>query len=770
MARATQPVEVTNFVAGLVTDASPLTFPDNASLDEENFVLNIDGSRDRRLGIDYENNFVALNSNQSNLTSTDVGRSAFKWENAGGDADKSLLVVQFGTRIDIIDLDAQPISSGFITSFTFDTEYTAIFTYAEVDGLLVVANGAQDIPILTYDGTTVTSETFRLSVRDMFGVYDEFDGEDLMSGSNTQTRPDTQLDEHIYNLRNQGWGVPRKRGNTETILDPIYAYTLEDGGNFPSNADSVAYAMYADPNDSDDRVGNRFFPAEVKNNPVGSTRAAQGHYIIDLFNRGASRLAEVEKSHDRYSQLIYDLTSLVDDQSEGGVGVVTEFAGRAWYAGFSGEVTNGDERSPRLSSYLCFSRLSETAADLARCYQEADPTSVDANELVDTDGGFVRIDGAYGIQGLVNIGSKLVILARNGVWILEGGSDYGFSATAYKVSRISEHGIRAKNSIVIVDNTVMFWGSDGIYHVTANEFGDTVVNSLTQTRIQTFYEQISESDKVLVSGYFDTYEKKVRWLYQTSLNDTSEVKELVLDVNLGAFYKNTIKQTEANKNKPVMVVEGNAYTQNLNSEDVVAGVDDVEVGGDQVVVTTSSINNLTRELIYITATEWSTTIRYSIATYSDTDFLDWKSDDDTGVDAAAFLLTGWMSAGDYWRDKQVPYLQTIFERTETGFAEDGDDFVLQNQSSCMVQAQWGWTDNANAGRWSTAREYYRLTRLYLASLVSEGFENGHPIVITKDRLRGRGKVVSLKFSTSPGKDCKLQGWTMLMAVENAPRR
>ena len=346
MARATQPIEVTNFVAGLVTDASPLTFPDNASLDEENFVLNIDGSRDRRLGLDYESSFETLNSGQANLSTSDVGRSAYKWDNAGGDADKSLLVVQFGSRIDILDLDSQPVSSGFITSFDFGTAYTDIFSYAEVDGLLVVANGNQDIPILTYDGTTVTSQTFRLTVRDMFGVYDEYGGEDLMSGSNTQTRPTSQSDEHVYNLRNQGWAIPRKNANTESVIDPITAYRSADSNKFPSNADSVAYAMYADPNDGDDRVGNRFFPAEVNNNPVGSTRSAQGHYIIDLFNRGASRLSEVDKSHNRYSQLNFDLTSLPDDKSEGGVSVVAEFAGRAWYAGFSGKVTNGDERSP----------------------------------------------------------------------------------------------------------------------------------------------------------------------------------------------------------------------------------------------------------------------------------------------------------------------------------------------------------------------------------------------------------------------------------------
>ena len=37
-----------SFIQGLVTEASPLTFPENASIDEDNFVLNRDGSRSRR--------------------------------------------------------------------------------------------------------------------------------------------------------------------------------------------------------------------------------------------------------------------------------------------------------------------------------------------------------------------------------------------------------------------------------------------------------------------------------------------------------------------------------------------------------------------------------------------------------------------------------------------------------------------------------------------------------------------------------------------------
>ena len=50
-------VEITSFSKGFLTEASPLNFPADATRDEENFELNINGSRDRRLGVDFENNY-----------------------------------------------------------------------------------------------------------------------------------------------------------------------------------------------------------------------------------------------------------------------------------------------------------------------------------------------------------------------------------------------------------------------------------------------------------------------------------------------------------------------------------------------------------------------------------------------------------------------------------------------------------------------------------------------------------------------------------------
>ena len=50
--------EINNFIGGLITNASELNYPPNASPDIENFELNKDGSIRRRPGIDFESSFL----------------------------------------------------------------------------------------------------------------------------------------------------------------------------------------------------------------------------------------------------------------------------------------------------------------------------------------------------------------------------------------------------------------------------------------------------------------------------------------------------------------------------------------------------------------------------------------------------------------------------------------------------------------------------------------------------------------------------------------
>ena len=83
-----------SFIKGLVTEANELTFPEGASVDEDNFVLNRDGSRSRRLGIDYENLYELIPTGLTEAQLAETKQTFYKWDSPTGDSSLSIGVVR----------------------------------------------------------------------------------------------------------------------------------------------------------------------------------------------------------------------------------------------------------------------------------------------------------------------------------------------------------------------------------------------------------------------------------------------------------------------------------------------------------------------------------------------------------------------------------------------------------------------------------------------------------------------------------------------------
>jgi hypothetical protein len=766
MTRQINPVEVSTFVAGLITEASPLTFPANASLDEDNFILNRDGSRERRLGMDLEDNAVIVTTDIVLPSDGAVATSSIRWSNAGGNPDKDLIAMQVGNELKFFDADFDPISSGLIYTKVFvGVSMNRQFSYAVVDGTLVVVTGLKEVTVLKYSSGTITSTDSILYIRDQFGVTDIVNGVNLRQGTGITIRPATKTDAHIYNLRNQTFAVPRKVIESEDVKDPINEFFVRAGSRYPSNSDTVTYALYADTNDEDDRNSERFNAKDVIYNPVGTYPAPKGYFIIDAMARGTSRLSEYKKLMAQYNRLSTDITALPIDTTPGGPTVVSEYAGRVFYAGFSGEIIGPDDNSPRMSSYVLFSQLVEDPTDITTCYQDGDPTSKDTPDLLDTDGGFIRIEGAYEIVRLINVGNALAVLAANGVWLIQGGSDYGFKATNYMTTKVTNHGCDSPGSVVVVDNTFMFWSDDGIYNVAPNQFGDYIAENITQKTIQGYYDLIDGLDRRACKGVYDTYEKKVRWLFGGRVGSSSKATELVLDTTLGAFYPATIGQVNVVTRLPLPLTGVIVPPFRTSIVQVPVTVNGEEVTVDNVEVTTTEnvVQSSVKEVIYAILTRTSPTLAFTFGSYKDQFHKDWRSVDGVGVDAEAFLLTGYISGGDFQRSKQAPYLTLHFNKTEDGFTVDNNqDMFPSNPSSCLVQAQWDWANSANSGKWGRQFQGYRFRRHYMPTGPSDKFDNGYATVQTRNKLRGQGKVLSLLFKSEPEKHMHLLGWSMMI--------
>lgn len=765
MARQTAAIEVNKFNAGLITDASPLTSPDNSSLDEENFVLNTDGSRNRRWGMDFEANYEEITTTIPVVEN--LAHTSYRWKNAGGVSNRNISVVQFGNEVKFFDLNSRPISGNLLFTYIFTSSgLTKRFSFASVDGYLVVATQEKEPYIFEVNEDTITVSTQTLLIRDLFGVEDVTAGVDLLSGGGLQVRPTALTQEHLYNLRNGSWGISRPGDAGEGSLgDPIDRFKATDG-RYPSNSDNVVQALYADTTLTPNRTLERFFTTDLSRNPLGSSKAPYGYFIIDALERGSSRISNDAVNRATYPQLTTAVTTLPQDRTPGGPAVVTEYAGRAWFGGFSGETIDGDNQSPRLSSYVMFSTLVRSISDITLCYQEGDPTSKANPDLIDTDGGFIRLNEAYGINRLENLGDVLIIMAQNGIWKVSGTSEDGFVATNFVIERVSDRGCINPESAVVVDNSIFYWSEDGIYHLSAEQ-GGWSSTSISVDRIQRLIEDISEEDRTTLVGSYDSFERKVRWVYDNNLNNTRETKELILDLVLKGYYVNRIFNIEEGRPRVVSVLQTLPFEIRVVEDPITVGGVAVTVSSDPVVITSEIRTDVIRgELSYITVTNTSGNITYTFSNYFDEGFVDWASYDDVGVDAAAYLITSYLSGTDFQRNKQIPYFFAHFRRTETGKELVGDQVVVLNPSSCIVQSHWDWANNANSNRWSRPFQAYRYQRDYIPTSFPDEFDTGFAVLTTRNKLRGTGKVVSLKFSTEAGKDLHLYGWSMIFSVAN----
>lgn len=792
MPQSNQTAEFNTFVGGLVTEASPLTFPENASIDEANFELNRDGSRTRRQGMDYEDGLTAYPLSYS---ITPIGTpvvTTFEWKDVAGISSKTFIVCQVHDKAYIIDRADETLKSTSYVKHSVNLCTTCQIpenaSFASVDGKLVIAFDDPSIKVVSYDSGTdsFSEESVKIKTRDLFGVEDKFtyNGEevDLLSPEYINFRPVSVAseDNHIYNIRNQGWAVPRLQWTGTLKSDPVTEFEIDGATNrgLPSNADTPVTSLFQNGTDPTERFND---DAQARLEPSKS-RAATGHFIIDLLDRGASREAEVNRTTNTTSGIYTNANpatspsyitfrtptvSLPQDKTSGGAKVVAEFAGRVFYAGFSSENTDGDSQSPNLASYVFYSQLVKDSSQITRCYQEGDPTGPEAPDLLETDGGFVRVAGAYNIQSMIDVGPSLLVFAENGVWAISGSDTGLFSATNQSVTKISEHGVVSSQSVVLVDGTVMYWSDDAIYHVTANEVGQWSVRELS-VNIREYYQNIPSDDKALSQGIFDSYEKKVRWMFYTSTESEVQPTELVFDLILAAFYPITIGEIDNTGPTPIAPIQVSPFNVSVQDLEVFAAGDEVLSDTDPVVAGYELAGGGFRETAYVTLINQidSTDTSLIFSTYSDGNFLDWRSYNGTGVDSPAFLLTGYISNGDVHRQKQVPYIYFHFLRTEDGFTDSGDDFTPTNQSSCLVQAQWDWTNSASYGKWGKQFQAYRYRRRYTPEDASDTYDYGTATIISRNKLRGRGRVVSLLINSEPAKDMKLLGWSMTLGMNN----
>jgi len=757
-----------SFIKGLVTEANELTFPESASVDEENFVLNRDGSRSRRLGVDFEELYQLK---ATGLTTADIkeGKQSFHvWESPGGDTTVSLGIVRIKNRLWFVDLLTSNPSANFKNSGNYITitglSNSKLETAVINNKCILVSEDLAKPVVLTYNTSTgaVTQSTVTLKIRDLFGVDDGYDDDFRPAGWNTSSSSLTAITPaHKYNLRNQGWNPSIEFYNVGTVQgSPSDAIDLCARSNnfdykYPSNSDVWTLGKNSNPSNSN---YEKFSADILKRNSHSRYRVSRGSFVIDAFNRGSSRMTESDVS-----------SGLPLDQDTGTLTTVASYAQRIFYSGVQSNITTPDDRSPNYSGYIFFTRVVRSDEDLEKCYQEADPTDPGINDVIASDGGTIQIPEATRIVKIASSQASLLVFCENGVWEVYGDTG-GFNAVSFQASKISTNGITNADSVVSIGGNFVYWSKAGIYSLSPDSAsGRFRAESISLTTIQSLYLEIPEIAKNNCRGYYDEKENRVRWLYNDSdtYSETNYInnynKELIYDLTLQAWYLNSISSLASNSPYIADYIPIPGYAVTTFEEAVYAGTDLVQTSTADVVVDSSIQTARSTQFSFLTISGTN----FTISKYKDDTFKDWVTSNGTGVSYSSYLVTGYELFGDILKEKQVPYIFFYFKRTEDGYDDSSGNLELTNQSSCKVQAQWNWTNSANSGRWGTEFQAYRLLRNYIPSGAADSFDYGEGVIVTKNKLRGSGKTISLKISSEEGKDMKILGWGMPVTMTQA---
>jgi len=719
--------DITNnftFVGGLNTEGGYFVIPENSWKEGVNVVPSTDGSVIRRNGIDYEELFqlyeAEISVDQKNLWAFTVGT----WSTINGVGDLNFFVVQTGTIVHFYEAGSGTVSAtkksftlnlgSYVASGNTEVAGSGVISVASTYGKLIITSANTDPVLVTYDSDTdtISHTAITLKIRDFEGFPSPVPAD--TEYTQAQWEGISFYTQALYNLRNQGWPDAR-----------IDSYKSANSSKLPANTKQWYFGKNAD-DDFDANVLNKI--------DFGNSPSPKGRYILEAFNQNRDGIITATPARPR---------------------VCAFFAGRAWYAGLTSDKQLGT---------VYFSQVLDDISKVGNCHQLNDPTSEQLSDLIDSDGGVIQIPEAGEITSLQPLGRGIAVFATNGIWFISG-IDSGFTAASYAVDRVNTIGCNAPKTIVSVEDSIVYWSNTGIYLLTAQGGIDVSTENVSNQSIKTYYNAIPTLNKQYAEGSYNGTDNLIYWTFNiTDIEDTDSryAKNAVLafDTRLKSWY--WFKFDNTTGVIPLSIETSKETSRAAIEYNVIAGVDSVISGTDTVVADIAQRSGSAQQFKFLVLHPEDDDT-YSV-TFADmlnerdtsTKFADWYSFDDVGVEETSYVVTGYELGGvGPARAKTAQYLTVFMHRTETEF---DDEAVALNPSGCLLETRWDFTDSTFANKWSTPVQVYRQVRPFLA-MPSTTFDDGYPLVISKNKIRGRGKAVQFKFSSEEGKDMQIVGWS-----------
>jgi hypothetical protein len=506
---------------------------------------------------------------------------------------------------------------------------------------------------------------------------------------------------------------------TSTAADP-WELTLDETGHSHSTSDVVPFTLILD----------------TYNNTVGGTSQMRlsGGYTVTGTTANDFTI-NVPKPTDFLSQdannptaYWYNSISIARSIGTGPITVgpkAIEFhEQRLWYAGVPDSAW---------ADYVFFSQVATTDREYNRCHMEADPTDPNVNTLVGTDGGYIVIPEIGNVIKMLSTQSSLLIFSDEGVWEVTGTRNGAFSADNMNVRKITDAEATSPYSPLKITNQVMYTSAKGIFMIAPNQFtGLLEANNISENRLQTAWNKIGATYQPLVKTVYDDAKKKVYVMHGGSGNQRSSGAPAV---STKGRYVNTMFILDLRTGSWAKYEFRSGTSIGILNAFAISGADDSES---------------TQKIKFICQLAAST---IEICDFNQTAYVDF----DGSESPLPYMLTGWDNIGDFQQRRQAPIITVYAKRTETGYTATGGGWDADNESSSLLTAYWDWTDDSVSGKIGSQNETYRHTRGFVPAAADD--VNGYPVVVTRNKVRGRGRVLQLRFDGAATKDSHLLGFT-----------
>lgn len=786
-----------NFTGGLKTEFTGLNFPENAATDTENCIYTITGDVIRRPGFDYEANFSQTTIDRTGCAIASykwnnaggTGSTQFVVEQIGVilyfyKSSAATIAAPLSTRV----LAATVTISAFLPSGSSNDPKGVECQFSDGNGYLFVYHPYCDPFYCIYDPTadSVASFLIDVQIRDFAGIPE--------TGVPVLFRPTALTNEHNYNLQNQGWTsapswTATSNNVTYTVTSSPGAVFLSTGShsftvaagltisggtqvswsssavwpgqntadgsfgvwntngsgagvvtsysgttlvvNITSSSNNLAtgvnvqsvqswqvsissgivnntistfqsavgsYPSNADIWFSFKNSSGVFSPSTTINNVnFSNAPAPQGHFLVDAFNIKRTAVSGVSG--------ITDVTTLVRPRTG------TWFQGRVWYTGAdASQVATGDQPYSTWTENIYFSQIVTDSTQFGMCYQVNDPTDENLFGILPSDGGVITIQGAGSIYKLFPIQNGMLVFAGNGIWFITGSQGIGFTANDYTITKISQVQSISCTSFVNVQGLPIFWNEEGIYTVEPAQQGlGLTVNPITVGTILSFFANIPLQSKKYVRGDYHPLDYTVKWIYR-STNETSVTDRYQYDsvLNLNTYNKAFFPYS----------ISG---TPHIHSILYVSGP-----GGSTSPDPTFK---------YVTSVANAGSYKFTFSEEYNTDYLDWHSYDNVGVDYVSYFVTGYKIHGQALRQWQPEYVH-IYSTVPSYY---------------KIQGIWNYANSGNSGKYSSIQKITNDSTTYA----------NFNIVMRRHRIRGHGTVFQIKVLSVSGQPFDINGWAIM---------